>query len=400
MRRKISSLSGQGHDGIKPPESDTGRREVLIILGGKIKCFGRSKTMIRASIIAMAAVAFICPQLFADQVVLKNGDRLTGTIVDSDGKMLTLKSTFAGEVKIQWDAVQEITSDKPVYISTKGGETLVGKVTTTDGKFIVQTAISGPVTVAKDVVQSVRSKEQQEVYDAETERLRHPRLLDSWGGVVDTGLAIARGNTETLTYNLSAKAARTTARDKISVYGLSLYSRNSVMGTAVTTASLVNGGTRYDFNISDRYFAFGQLDLLHDRFQQLDLRVAPAGGVGIHAIKTPNTTLDLSAGGGLNKEFFTSGLSRTSGEVLLGEAYSRKFSEVTTLNQSLQFFPNLTDTGEFRSVFNLGLVTQLTKLLSWQVTFTNLYLSNPPVGVKTTDAILTTGLRFTFGKSL
>jgi len=356
--------------------------------------------MIRAALIGLATVAFICPQLLADQVVLKNGDRLTGTIVDSDGKTLTLKSAFAGEVKIQWDAVQEITSDEPVYVSAKGGEVLVGKVTTTDGKFSVQTASSGPVTVAKDVVQSVRSKEQQAVYDAEIERLRHPRLLDSWGGVVDTGLATARGNTETFTYNLSAKAARATTKDKISVYGLSLYSRNSATGTAVTTASLVSGGTRYDFNISEKYFAFGQLDLLHDRFQELDLRVAPAGGVGIHAIKTPNTTLDLNAGGGLNKEFFTSGLSRASGEALLGEAYSRKFSKVTTLSQSLQFFPNLTDTGEFRSVFNLGLVTQLTKVLSWQVSFTNLYLSNPPVGVKTTDVIMTTGLRFTFGKPL
>jgi putative salt-induced outer membrane protein YdiY len=354
----------------------------------------------RATLIGMTAIAFICPQLFADQVILKNGDRLTGTIVDSDGKTLTMKSTFAGEVKVQWDAIQEIISDEPVYVSAKGGEVLVGKITTTDGKFSIQTASSGPVTVAKEVVQSVRSKEQQASYDAEIDRLRHPKLGDFWGGVVDTGLAAARGNTETLTFNFSAKAARTTPRDKISVYGLSLYSSNSATGKPVTTASLVGGGTRYDFNVSDKWFAFGQLDLLHDRFQELDLRVAPAGGVGIHAIKTASTTLDLDAGGGLNKEFFTSGLSRTSGEILLGEACSRKFSKVTTLNQSLQIFPNLTDTGEFRSVFSLGLVTQLTKVLSWQVTFTNLYLSNPPVGVKTTDVIMTTGLRFTFGKSL
>ena len=356
--------------------------------------------MCKAMIIGMAAIVFFSTQLLADQVVLKNGDRLTGTIVDSDGKTLTMKSAFAGEVKIKWEAVQEITSDEPIYVSAKSGEVLVGKVTTSEGKLSVETESSGRVTVSKDAVQSVRSKEQQASYDAEIERLRHPRLLDSWGGVVDTGLAIARGNTETFTYNLSAKAARTTAKDKVSVYALSLYSRNSAAGTAVTTASLVNGGTRYDFNVSEKYFAFGQLDLLHDRFQELDLRVAPAGGMGIHAIKRASTILDLNAGGGLNKEFFTSGLSRASGEALLGEAYSHKFSKVTTLNQSLQFFPNLTNTGEFRSLFSLGIVTQLTKVLSWQVSFTNLYLSNPPVGVKTTDVIMTTGLRFTFGKSL
>jgi small nuclear ribonucleoprotein (snRNP)-like protein len=114
--------------------------------------------MIRAAFIGMATLAIICPQLLADQVVLKNGDRLTGTIVDSDGKTLTMKPAFAGEVKIQWDAIQEITSDGPVYVSAKGGEVLVGKVTTTDGTFTVQTVNSGSVTVSKEVVQSVRSK--------------------------------------------------------------------------------------------------------------------------------------------------------------------------------------------------------------------------------------------------
>ena len=51
-------------------------------------------------------------------------------------------------------------------------------------------------------------------------------------------------------------------------------------------------------------------------------------------------------------------------------------------------------------VFNMWLNTALTKVLSWQITATNLYLSNPPPATKTTDVILTTGLRFTFGKPL
>ena len=345
-------------------------------------------------------VVLLCPQLLADQVILKNGDRLTGSIVNSDGKTLTLKSEFAGEVKFQWDAIQEITSSQPLYITGKDGEVLVGNVKTIDGKFHVQTANSGEVSITKDVVQSVRSQEQQSSYEAQIEKLRHPKLTDFWGSVVDTGMAIARGNTETFTFNLSGKAARTTEKDKISVNFLSLYSDNSVGGKSFTTANLVGGGTRYDLNVSDKWFGFGQLDLLHDQFQELNLRVVPGGGLGYHAIKSKNTTLDLSAGGSLNKEFFTNGTDRTSGEVLLGEAFAHRFFKITTLSESLQLFPNLTYRGQFRYVFNLGINTQLTKVLSWQITFANLYLSNPPTGVKTTDGILTTGLRFTFGKPL
>jgi putative salt-induced outer membrane protein YdiY len=351
-------------------------------------------------VFVVAVVLLLCPQLFADQVVLKNGDRLTGSIVNSDGKILTLKSEFAGEVKIQWGAIQEITSSQPLYITGKDGQVLVGNVKTSDGKFHVQTANSGEVSVAKDVVQSVRSKEEQSSYEAQIEKLRHPKLTDFWGSAIDMGMAIARGNTETFTFNLSGKAARTTEKDKISLNFLSLYSDNSVTGKSVTTGNLVEGGTRYDLNINEKWFGFGQLDLLHDQFQELNLRVVPGGGLGYHAIKSKTTTFDLAAGGSLDKEFFTNGLDRTSGEILLGEAFAHKFFKTTTLSESLQLFPNLTYRGQFRYVFNLGINTQLTKVLSWQIGFANLYLSNPPPGVKTTDGILTTGLRFTFGKPL
>jgi len=40
------------------------------------------------------------PTAFADQVILKNGDRLSGTIVKSDDKNLVLKADYAGEVTI------------------------------------------------------------------------------------------------------------------------------------------------------------------------------------------------------------------------------------------------------------------------------------------------------------
>jgi putative salt-induced outer membrane protein YdiY len=365
--------------------------------------------MRRTPVLSILFFVLFTSPVFADQVVLKNGDKLTGTIVDSDTKTLTLKSEFVGhvqdsgfvgEVKIQWDAIQSITSSQPLNITSKDGQTLVGTVATADGKFAVQTANSGEVAVAKDVVQNVRNKDAQAAYDAEIERLRHPKLTDFWGGFIDTGFALARGNTQTLTFNLSGQAARTTEKDKLGLYVLSLYSNNSATGKSVTTASLVGGGGRLELNINDKWFAFGQLGLLHDRFQQLDLRVVPAIGIGYHAVKTEATTFDLSLGGSLNQEYFTNSISRTSGEVLLGEALRHKFSKVTTFDESLQFFPNLTDTGEFRYVFNMGLNTTLTKVLSWQITATNLYLSNPIPGTKTTDLVLTTGLRFTFGKPL
>jgi hypothetical protein len=53
----------------------------------------------------------------ADQVILKNGDRLTGKIVTGDGKTLLLKSEFAGDVTIQWDAITDTESSDNINIT-------------------------------------------------------------------------------------------------------------------------------------------------------------------------------------------------------------------------------------------------------------------------------------------
>ena len=63
---------------------------------------------LRQFVTIFAGALAIASAANADTVVLKNGDRLTGTVEVSDGKDVTLKTDFAGEIKIQWAAVQEL----------------------------------------------------------------------------------------------------------------------------------------------------------------------------------------------------------------------------------------------------------------------------------------------------
>jgi len=84
-----------------------------------------------------------CPFALADQVVLKNGDRLTGSIVRSDGKSLTFKSEFVGTVNIPNEAIGQITADQPLHLVLKDGQTVVGTVATKEDKLEVQTTDTG-----------------------------------------------------------------------------------------------------------------------------------------------------------------------------------------------------------------------------------------------------------------
>jgi hypothetical protein len=59
----------------------------------------------------------------------------------------------------------------------------------------------------------------------------------------------------------------------------------------------------------------------------------------------------------------------------------------------------MSSTGNYRTTISLGLVTKLTKLLSWQTSFNDYDLSDPPPGKKSNDLLLSTGLRLTFGNA-
>jgi putative salt-induced outer membrane protein YdiY len=321
----------------------------------------------------------------ADQIALKNGDRLTGSILKSDADKLTLKTDYAGEIAIKWSAIDQVSSNQPLFVTSKDGQVLLGTVESSADKFHVHTKESGDVALARDVVRTMRSPEEQ-------------KLSQAWSGFVDTGLSLSRGNSDTSTFSLGASADRTTERDKVTVYAASLLAKNRTAGVSLTTAKAARGGIRYDFNLSKRVFAFGFTDLEYDRFQLLDLRNVLGGGLGYHAIKTDATTLDLFGGGSFNQEFFSTGLTRRVAEVLVGDDLSYKFSGNVALAEKLVLYPNLSDLGQFRGQFDTALLTKLNKWLGWQITLSDRYLSNPLPGIKKNDLLLTTGLRLTFGR--
>ena len=337
----------------------------------------------------------------ADQVMLKNGDRLSGTIEKSDEKTLLIKTDYAGELTVDWAAVTGIVSSGPLTLQLSDGKTLTGKVTTEDGKFAVATADKGAITAQRDTVVAVRGGTEQQTW----ERMQHPRLRDFWSALLDTGLSETRGNSALLAFTLSGKAARVTQRDKISLYATAVYATDNTTPPGRTTANAVEGGARFDYNLRPRLFVFGLADFAYDQFQHLDLRSVLGGGFGMHVIKTANTTFDVFGGGDYDKENFSpnpplvlTSITRNTAEIMAGEELDWKLNNRVSVIERFTLFPNLSETGEYRMQFDATAATKLKSWLSWQVTVADRYLSNPLPGLKTNDELLSTGLRLTFGK--
>jgi putative salt-induced outer membrane protein len=335
---------------------------------------------------------FLCPvALLADQIVLKNGDRLTGVIEQSDDKTLVIKTDFAGEVTVQWPAVEEINSTQHLFVTLNDGKTVTGTVTTSDGNLAVVTANQGTVTEPKAAVTKLFGEAQQAAY----EKSLHPGLLEGWKGGANVGFGLTRGNSQTKNLDIAFTADRKTLHDHLGLYTNTVYATNDAPGaTPATTANAVQGGMRYDHDFTPRLFAYVGADFQTDALQTLDLRSVFGGGLGLHVIKNDRTTLDLLGGINYTREKYSLLPSRSFAAASVGEELSQKLGMNTVLTEKLYIFPDLNDAGEYRGTFNFGTVTKISKWLGWQTAFGDIYVTNPPAGAKQNDILLTTGLNF------
>jgi len=363
----------------------------------------------KVKFVTLIAFLGLSSAVFADQITLKNGDHLTGTVVKSDGKTLLLHTEFAGDVTIDFKAITQITTEKELHLTTSDKKTVVGPVTTSDGKIEVATKAGGTVEVPPANVEIIRNDAEQVAYD----KSLHPGLLHGWNGGANVGFSLARGNSQTSNLALAINAVHATLNDKITIYTTSIETNNE-LATPSTVANLVTAGIRYDRNITPRVFGFVGADFMSNALQELDLRGLYGGGLGYHAIKSDNTTLDLLAGVNYTHETYSNGAVNTPVTVpptyvsygvtnrfaalTLGEELMHKAGKTTVITEKLYIYPDLSSgySGQYRGEFDLGTVTKISKWLGWQNQFNDLYVSNPPIGTKDNDVIFTTGLNFSF----
>ena len=339
--------------------------------------------------------------LYADTLTLKNGDRLSGSITGSDGKEITLKTDYAGEIKVQWTAVSQLAAAKPLYVVTPEKKTVNGNVTVEGSDLVVHTPASADVRVPLAAITIVRSEDAQQAY----EKSLHPGLLQDWKGGVDIGFALARGNSDTTNLNTAFTADRKTLSDEIKLSASSIYSTSGVSTSGSpggVTANAVLGAVSYDRNITARLFAFGSGDFTHDALQDLTLRQIYTGGLGWHAINNPNTTLDVFAGINYTRENYSDGsavasVSRNLPGLTFGENLTHKMGARNLFTESFIFYPDLSDISQYRFSLDASLVTKINTWLGWQTSLADRYVTNPPIlGTKSNDIILSTGLNITF----
>jgi hypothetical protein len=152
------------------------------------------------------------PLLHADTVVLKNGDRLTGTAIKLDGGKLTFKTAYADAILIAWEQVTSLTTNQPLVLPEAKKNLTVTAIERSDAGLTVTTP-TGPATLPAAAVTVLRTPADQKEYEASL----HPNWAHAWAGTANLSLALARGNSDTATFGAGFAAARATHRQNLTL---------------------------------------------------------------------------------------------------------------------------------------------------------------------------------------
>jgi large conductance mechanosensitive channel len=194
---------------------------------------------------------------------MKNGDKISGTVVDLGGGKLKVKTTHSGVIVLDWSQVASVKTDAAVKVKLSGGETLEGRVAAgADGKIKVETA-SGVMALDKVV------------------KFNEPPT--EWHGSFDLAGRKTDGNTHNASVLLAGEIFRTTERDRILAKAVFRYDETSGVVEERNTYALAKS----DYLFSERIYAYASGELFSDKFKDLTLRSIVAIGVGYIFEKSP-----------------------------------------------------------------------------------------------------------------
>jgi putative salt-induced outer membrane protein YdiY len=332
------------------------------------------------------------------EVVFKNGDRITGEVIDLGGGKLKIKSAIAGDITVDLKDVATFTTDKPVELKLKDG-TVVGLqagASTQPG-----TIVSAPTT------QPIPSNAAVPPTTAPAGKILSIDQFDSiisapptpaWTGSITAGATFSRGNTDTDQYHLGFDALRRYTDDRITTKGEYNLGDQKNQGDATRTTSTDNWYVQgqFDHFVSKKFYEYGNLKFEHDRIAQLYLRTSPGVGMGYQWIETPAANFSTEGGLGYTDAKYDGGMEDTYINARLAYHYDRQLTSNTKFVHNLEYLPSMEDVKKFNIDSDAGIRVALTEQFFTEFKVEWKYDSQPASGAQQNDYryILSLGWRF------
>lgn len=330
--------------------------------------------------LTFAWLAFFLLALFpqgaaADEILLKNGDRLSGTVTEAKGGQLFINTPYASGISVNINEIAAISTDNPLTLRFAGTDVIRGRLLTRDGQtLVVPEEGRGELAISLNQVRSINV----------------PDIL--WSGNVFLGGAQQSGNTDRMSLTFGADAVRRGLEDRFSLTFLYNYAEED---GEVTTRNAY-GAMKYDYFFTPRFYGLLSVELLNDKFKDLNLRAIVGPGVGYQIWEDARKALALEAGIAYFSEDRRDGEDDSWFTARLAAVFRYELTSWLRFTDTLILYPQLESVGDYTLRNDAALITALGS--SWALRLGNIWErdSDPPSGIKKDDFKTSLALQYSF----
>ena len=277
-------------------------------------------------IVALAVTLVLTPGLlsfdisFADEVFLKNGDRISGKVLRMEQGNLVFKTDYAGEITIKLKQVSTLKSDTGLKVMMKNGSMVE----------------SSALSIEKDSMKIGREKsEESSAVPLADIKALYPEDRPSLRITARASVGFTResGNSDTNNTRIDGTFIARTEKNRYTLGGELNREKSDGEYTTRNWSAYAN----YDYFVAQKWFWYARTSFEEDRLADLRLRTTLGTGLGHQFFESDLLNLSLAAGPGYVIENFI-------------EAEDDQFAAATNLinydqyffNKSIQLFHNQT----------------------------------------------------------
>ncbi|HZP93270.1 MAG TPA: DUF481 domain-containing protein [Burkholderiales bacterium] len=229
---------------------------------------------------ACAAISFLAVcSARADEIWLQNGDLISGELVRLEAGKLTVRTAYAGELKLDWRQVQTLSTERPVYVT-------LDDETHTQG--VLSAAGAGMALLAGPDSPEGRAIELSHVSALGLEPGSEVKI----SGHVNVGGSSTGGNTDTRQLNADAETTVRWRKNRVVAGGQVAQAEEGGQKTQSSYLAYL----KYDRFVSKRWYANSNASGEHDLFKDIRLRTTLGAGTGYQFLDTPRGALSAEMG--------------------------------------------------------------------------------------------------------
>ncbi|MFC1494746.1 YdiY family protein [Thermodesulfobacteriota bacterium] len=342
------------------------------------------KIFFRRLLIILPVIALLtCDYSMADEVFLKNGDRISGKVLNMKDSKLIIETSYSGEINIIWNEIVGLRADKEISVllnddtfingSTREAENGVMRLST--GKIAEKMSFAladvkaiNPEPPAQEPAVKIKSR-------------------------LNLGITSSRGNTEKDTQHFGGEFVARTDKNRYTAGGELNKSEDS--GNRTENNSLAY--LKYDHFLSEKWFLYSNAQFEKDEFKELDLRSLIGIGSGYQFIESPITNLSLETGLNYVNEDYETALDKSYSSGRWSINYDRYFyDKAFQLFHFHESFVSIEDTDDIFIKSRTGIRIPLFKNINATLQYNHDWDKSPPLGREKNDRTLMFTLGYQF----